>query len=150
MGRRLTVEEQQQIIEWKLARVSNLAIAENLNCHPRSVAKVWTKHLDSISEERQGKNERSRIEAIQRLDQIAIDARHGALRARRDGTPATEHKFLTLEEKTLIDIARLDGLQVDKVEVSGGIGVVSVVITEQVEETYPQREVIDIDEVENN
>lgn len=146
MGRRLTVDEEQQIIEWKLNRMSVVAIAEQLDCHQRTVKRVWNKHLDSIAEERHGKNERNRIEAIQRLDQIAVDARHGALRARKDQNQASEHRFLTLEEKTLLDIARLDGLQVDKVEVSGGIGVVAVHITEQVEDTYRQNnEVIDVE-----
>lgn len=139
---KVTPEEAQQIIEMKMARMPQQQICAVLNRHPRTIKKVWEKHLDAIAKERAGQNERQRIIALQRLDQVAIDARHGALRARRDQNEQAEIRFLSLEEKTILDMARLDGLQVDKVEVSGTVGVLAVHITEQVD--YEPDGVIDV------
>lgn len=139
---RVSPEEEQQIIQMKLARVSHGQICTELNRNPRTIQRVWNKHLDRIAKEKAGQNERSRIEALQRLDQIAVDARHGAIRARQEKKANDERQWLQLEEKTIMEMARLEGLQVNKVEVSGQVGVVAVHITERVDYNDPQ--VIDV------
>ena len=118
--KRLTPEERDQIIELKLDRVSVRNIAVMVKTSTRTVQQVWNKWLRDTAAERAAALEESRTEAIARLDRIATDARHGALRARSDGDDAAVARYLDTEQRALVAAAKLEGLDLPtRIEHSG-------------------------------
>jgi hypothetical protein len=123
MGKRLTPEERERIIEMKLNRVPVRAIAAQIGATTRTVQETWRKWIEATAAERAGRLESTREELIQRHDRIATDARVGVLRARRDADSAAEARFLAEERAALREIARLTGSDApQRLDHSGDVG----------------------------
>lgn len=129
---RLSPDQRDRIVEMRLDRVPVRTIAKEVGCTPRTVMLWWKKWLAEVSEERRAELEGARTEALARLDKVAEDARKGALRARSNDDPAAEARFLNIEQQAIMSAAKLEGLDVQKVEHSGAVGIMSVTIVEEV------------------
>lgn len=118
--KRLTPDERDQIVELKLNRVPVRAIAEQVGTTTTTVQKTWNTYIRETAAERAEKIAETREELVLRQERIAVDARHGAMRARKDGNPAAETRYLAEERAALREIARLTGSDAPtKVEQTG-------------------------------
>jgi transposase-like protein len=107
--KRLTPDERDRIVELKLNRVPVRAIAEQVGTTTTTVQKTWNVYIKETASERAEKMAETREELILRQERIATDARHGAMRARRDENPSAETRYLAEERAALREIARLTG-----------------------------------------
>lgn len=122
-ARRINEQEKERIIELRLNGVPVRSVAKQLDTTTRTVQRHWHKYLDQTAEERAGHLERIREELLQRQEQIATDARLGALRSRRNTDGPGEVRFLAEERAALREMERLTGAAAPtKTEVTGPAG----------------------------
>ena len=118
-GDRLAPDEIDNIIELKLDSVPVRDICTQLGCAIETVQRHWTAWLDAASEERRTHLERQQTDTMMRLDHIAAEARRGAIRAEDDW--AAVARFMNVERRALMDMARIGGLLApQQVTVGGG------------------------------
>ncbi len=132
-ARRLAPEQVDELIELRLSGHSVNGVAAAIGCDRKTVLRHWHKHLDAIARERVGRTERHRAEAVVRLTRIAEDARRNATHALDREDDAAAARYLALERQALMDIAKLEGVEVQRVEHSGVVAVAQVTIAEVVE-----------------
>lgn len=106
----LTPDEHDRIIELKLARATRMAISREVGCAPATVDAHWHQYLAETADARQGRLEQMRSETIARFEQVATDARHGAILARSQRNHQAAARYLAVEQAALRDIAKLTGV----------------------------------------
>ena len=121
-----------------------------VGCDRKTVQRHWNKHLDTLARERIGKTERHRAEAVVRLEKVSAAAWEAVLRARTDADAAAEIRALAMFRQATMDVARLEGVEVQRVEHTGAIAIASVTITETVAEPFIDAEVIESETPELN
>lgn len=122
--RRLTPDERDRIIEMRLNRVPVRKVAELIGCQSKTVQLTWKKWLAETAAERAEALEETREELIQRMEQIATDARVGAQTANSVADQSAEVRFLAEERAALREIARLTGSDAPvKIEHTGEVAI---------------------------
>jgi transposase-like protein len=139
--KRLTEDERDRIVELRLNGVPVRTVATQVGTTTKTVQATWQRWLRDTAEERSATLEAVREELIQRMTQVADDARRGHIRARADGDVTAAARWLAEERQALRELARIQGLDVQKVELSGAVGVLSVTLIEEVAAPTP---VIDV------
>jgi len=133
MAKRLTPEQEQQIIDLSLQGLSRRAVAAQVGCTPKVVQDRWAKYRDFDMKERAGDTEGVRQDLIYRHQQSALDARRGYLAAQQRGEDTAAQRWLAQELASLKEIAKLTGSDAPaKVEHSGETGFTVVRIVEEI------------------
>lgn len=117
--RRLTVKEQDDLIRWRLSGVPGREVAKRLNITEKTVSGYWVEYLRSVAEYRRDLLEEDRAELELRYEQLAAEARDRAAQAMDEGLPRVAAAWAAEERQCLREIARIRGLDLQKVEHSG-------------------------------
>ena len=134
MAKRLTPEQEQQIIELSLLGMSRRAVAAQVGCTPKVVQQRWTAYRTfDLQERMEGTVEETRQDLIYRHQQAALDARRGYLAARQNADDGAAVRYLAQELASLKEIGKLTGADMPtKVEHSGDMPVTVLRIVEEI------------------
>jgi hypothetical protein len=108
MAPRVRDEQRQRIVELRLAHVPVRTVAAEVGVANATVVEVYRAWLANDAPSASTTISERTAEAIARLDQVAADARRGALIARNDGDHAACARYLSVEARTLASIAALE------------------------------------------
>jgi hypothetical protein len=120
----LTTDQQQEVIDLRIAGLSIRAVAERTSHAPQTVQRVWRDYLRERSEDRSAEIEAHHQELIERFMAQAQEAREEALVARRDRETREHRAYLREERDALREVIRLTGLDAPmKVNLTGDLTV---------------------------
>jgi IS30 family transposase len=119
-ARRLTPDEVDQIVELRLAGVPVRAVAREVNTSPKTVQRRWHQYLRASAKERAEALAETREEIVQRFTQLADSARREANAALEVGDQSGAVKWSEQERHALRELARVQGLDVATINLTGG------------------------------
>jgi transposase-like protein len=126
-ARRLTEEEKEGIVLGRLRGVPVRTLAEKYDTSTKTIVDTYKRYLKVRIREFEEEADAERAKIISRLERIADDARSSSLTADDKEIP----RFLAEERQALAQMAKLLGLDVQKVEhageINGGLMVVRIV-----------------------
>ena len=129
-GRRLTPEEQERIIALRLSGVAVRQVATEIPTTTKTVVDTFKRYLGERAVEFAAETDQERAKILSRLERIADSAAHLAQHAEKEGDRA---RAMGEERQALAAMAKLLGLEVQKVEHSGDTGFTVLRIVEQVD-----------------
>lgn len=110
----------EQIVELRLAGVPVREVAKRVGTTTRTVQNHWHKWLKATATDRADALEEAREEIVQRLSQLADDARRAFTVALNSGDNQAAARWADQERQALKELARIQGLDVANINLSGG------------------------------
>ena len=95
-------------------------VAKRVGTTPLTVQRHWHKWLRATAEERAGALEEAREEIVQRLTQLADDARRAFTAALSVDDQSAAARWADQERQALKELARIQGLDIANINLSGG------------------------------
>ena len=129
-ARRLTPDERERIVTLRLSGVSIREVAKQIPTTTATVQAVFRAYMEERSAQFASEVELERAKILSRLERIANDAAFLALSAEKEGDRT---RAMAEERQALAQMAKLLGIDVQRVEHSGEAGFTVLRIVETVD-----------------
>lgn len=119
--KKLTPDEEDQIVELKLQRVPVRAIAQEVGCATLTVQRCWNRYLAQRVKERMGETATQVEQILAQLEKNATDSRRMFQRSVEDADSAAATRYLEAERKALTELAKFGVIRDGEPEQRGKI-----------------------------